>query len=51
MENLLHRAAAFGALFDGAIGEFLYLLKLVLTLLAKILVKRHVKTFAYQLWT
>src|SRR6266700_2462359 len=49
MEDLLHCAAALGAFLYMAIGEFLYLLKLMLTLLAQILVKRHVKTFAYQL--
>jgi hypothetical protein len=49
MEDLLHCATALGALFDGAIGEFLYLLKLMLALLAQVLVKRHVKTFTYQL--
>jgi hypothetical protein len=51
MEDLLHYTPALRALLDGASGELLYLLELMLTLLAQILVKRHVKTFAYQLWT
>ncbi len=49
MDDLLQSATALGALLYVPRGEFLDLLKLMLTLLAQILVKRHVKTFAYQL--